>query len=391
MNRQPQPWIIVATREIHVRLTNRAFVVSTLITMLLIAGGAAFGVWQSSKESTHTIVVSDQSAEALVTSASKIAHTADDTVTIEVDRVSSDVAAKAAVDDGKADAWLYNGPSGWTLSSDDQVDLTVKTAVEQSVRMSVLDANAAAAGTSVQDLMKGADLKVDRLDGKQDNSGAIKLITFAFAILFFMAAMMFGIQIAQSVVEEKQSRLVEIIATAIPLRHLLSGKVVGNAVLALAQVVLYSATGLVALSFTDLSGLLPGLSWAVAWFIAFFAIGFLALACLYAVAGALASRNEDIQTTTAPMTYALMAVYLASFGLSGNALVIVSYVPIASVIAMPARLLAGDVAWWEPVLSLGITGLFAAGVIYVGERAYRHSLMQTGGKLSWRKALAPVG
>ena len=86
------------------------------------------------------------------------------------------------------------------------------------------------------------------------------------------------------------------------------------------------------------------------------------------------------------MTMALMAVYFASFGLSGTALTAVSFVPIVSVVAMPARVLAGGVPVWEPNVSLGVTAVFAAFVVLIGERAYRHSLLQSGGKLSWRAA-----
>jgi ABC-2 type transport system permease protein len=212
-------------------------------------------------------------------------------------------------------------------------------------------------------------------------------VTFAFALLFFMAAMMFGQQIAASVVEEKQSRLVEIIATAIPLRALLLGKVVGNGVIALAQVVLFAGVGLLAVSFTEWSALLPVLSTAVVWFVVFFAVGFFALACLFAVAGALASRTEDLQSTTSPLTTALMLVYFASFALTGTALKIASFVPIVSVVAMPGRVIAGDAAWWEPVLALLLMAGFSALTIIVGEKIYRRSLMQTRGRVSWKQAL----
>ena len=65
--------------------------------------------------------------------------------------------------------------------------------------------------------------------------------------------------LAGSVVEEKQSRLVEIIATAVPLRQLLAGKILGNTVLALAQMALFAGVGLVGLAFTDFASLLPAL------------------------------------------------------------------------------------------------------------------------------------
>ena len=121
-------------------------------------------------------------------------------------------------------------------------------------------------------------------------------VGFVFVFLFYFAALVFGMQLASSVIEEKQSRIVEIIAAAIPLRHLLAGKVLGNTALALIQLLVYLVVGLVGLSFTSYKSYVPA---AVrpdgAGSSAFFLAGFIALACLWAVAGSLASRTEDLQ------------------------------------------------------------------------------------------------
>ncbi|GGN00224.1 ABC transporter permease [Terrabacter tumescens] len=380
-------WAVVAAREIVVRLTNRAFLVSTLITLVFIAGFGAFSVWEGSRTTTYTVAVAGSDGRALVERAAVSARQDDDKVSVVATSVSGEPAARTLVDEGSADAWLHETGTGWTLTSADDADLALRTAVESALRSTALERNAAAAGTTVQALEQGTTLTTTRFDGQVGNSGFVKGATFAFALLFFMAAMMFGQQISASVVEEKQSRLVEILATAIPLRQLLAGKILGNSVIALGQVVLFAAVGLVAVSFTDLSTLLPSLSTAVVWFVLFFAVGFFALACLYAVAGALASRTEDLQSTTAPMTTILMAVYVASFGLSGKALEVASFVPIASVVSMPGRLLAGDAAWWEPVVALLLMAGFSAVTVVVGERIYRRSLMQSGGRVSWKQAL----
>ncbi|WP_374970723.1 ABC transporter permease [Terrabacter sp. BE26] len=380
-------WAVVAAREVVVRLTNRAFLVSTLITLLFIAGYGAFSVWQSGRTTTYTVAVTGADGTGLVERAATTAHRADDKVTVRATPAANEPAARALVDDGTADAWLHEGTAGWTLTSADDIDPALRTAVEEALRSTALERNATAAGTTVTALEKGTTLTTTRFDGETRDSGFVRGATFAFAILFFMAAMMFGQQIAASVVEEKQSRIVEIIATAIPLRQLLAGKVVGNSAIALAQVVVFSGVGLLAVSFTDSSTLLPSLSGAVVWFVLFFAVGFFALACLFAVAGALASRTEDLQSTTAPMTIVMMVVYIASFSLSGTALKIASFVPIASVVSMPGRILAGDAPWWEPALALVLMAGFSALTVAVGERIYRRSLLQTGGRVSWRQAL----
>lgn len=126
---------------------------------------------------------------------------------------------------------------------------------------------------------------------------------------------------------------------------------------------------------------------SLGWFVIFFAVGFVAVAALYAMAGALASRLEDLQGTTAPMSVVLMAVYLTTFGADGTLERVLSFVPVTSIVSMPVRVLAGDASWWEPVVSLVLLAVFAVGVVLVSERAYRRALLQTGGRVGWRQAL----
>lgn len=387
----PEPtrsaWRLVAVREIVVRLTNRAFLVSTLLTLVLIAGFGIYSVIQGSATTTHRVLVTSSAAASVVTLADELATGTSDLVRLKPVSVDADAAARQTLAREEADAYLHQSGDQWVLTTRDDPDPQLRQALAGAVSQSALAANAAAAGTTVEDLMRGATMATE-VDSEHGSTGFARGVGFAFALLFFMSAVMFGQMIASSVIEEKQSRLVEIIATAIPLRQLLAGKVIGNSAIAFAQLLLFTGVGLVAVSFSEYSDMLGALSGAVGWFIAFFAVGFVALACIFAVAGALASRVEDLQATTAPITTILMLVYFASLSLQGTAETIASYVPIASVISMPTRVLLGDAAWWEPAVALVVTVAFAAATVVLGEKLYRRSLMQTRGRLSWRQALA---
>src|SRR5699024_3906787 len=160
---------------------------------------------------------------------------------------------------------------------------------------------AVAAVSNVNELTAGS-LVVERLlDPEGGADEAVQLIAgFVFAFLFYLAAILFGYAIANSVVEEKQSRIVEIIAAAIPLRQLLVGMVVGATVLALGQLVLFVGIWLIGLTFTEYTSLLPAVAGAAVWYLLLFVIGFVALACRFAVAGALATRAEDVQYPSSP-------------------------------------------------------------------------------------------
>ena len=79
-------------------------------------------------------------------------------------------------------------------------------------------------------------------------------------------------------------------------------------------------------------------------------------------------------------------MFVGMFG-EGVVRVVASYVPVVSAISMPQRLLAGEAAWWEPILSLLVTVAFAAWTMVVGERLYRRSIMHTGRRLGVREAM----
>src|SRR5699024_6517528 len=107
---------------------------------------------------------------------------------------------------------------------------------------------------------------------------------------------------------EKQNRFVEILTAAIPVRQLLYGKVLGNCLLAFDQIVLYGVLALIAINFTDLTVDVAWLASASGWFVVFFAAWFMALAAIWAVLGAMASRSEDLQSSTAPVIGLLVAI-----------------------------------------------------------------------------------
>ncbi|WP_277213605.1 ABC transporter permease [Isoptericola croceus] len=382
-------WLLVAQREIVTRAMNKAFAIGLVVSLVVIAALAAFFTWQSSRVDTYTVAVAggDATAVASVTAAAELAQTEDAGTALELLEVADDDAARSALSGGEADVWLHPGDDGWVLAGEGHPDGTVSRLLGTAVEQQVLEANAEAAGTSVAELSAGAELTTEALDPEAMGEQALFFAGFALSFLFFAGAITSGSMIASSVVEEKQSRLVEIIATAVPLRQLLAGKILGSSVIAVGQNLLFAGVGLAAVAASPISIALPALSTSLIWFVVFFAVGFLALAALYAVAGALASRAEDLQYTSTPMTMLVMGVYFVTFTASGTFLTVLSYIPVANVVAMPVRILSGDVTWWEPVLSLAGLALFAVLALLVSERAFRGALMQTGGRISWRQAL----
>lgn len=384
MSRSTPAWLIVAKREVLAKVTNRTFLVGTLVTLALIVGLLAAQALLSQRTKTYDLAVT-QDGRAVATQVAEAASKKERTE-VKVHVLADDRAAKAAVRDETADAWLHSDGDGWVLTGRSEVPGPLLSLTRDVVRSQALSANAAAAGTTVSAIEKGSALETRQLIGDPDRSMLNDLLTLAMAFLFYVAVLMFGITLANSVVEEKQSRIVEIIVSAIPVRHLLAGKVLGNSLIALVQITLYVVVGLVGLSFTDLGRLLPAVTGPVLWFVLFFAVGFLAVACLYAVAGALASRTEDVQATSMPLTMLVMAIFFAGMFTSGQTQTVLSFVPPVSPVVMPARLLEGGVPLWQPLVSLALLLVFAALAVAAGERIYRRALLQTQGRVSLRQA-----
>ncbi len=378
-------WALVARREVVVKLTDRSFVLGTLVTLVLIAGFMGWQAWDSGRTTTYTVAATSAD-RAMADRLASDASTVDDTVAVDVEGVADDAAAKALVTGGDADAWLHRGDGGWVLTTDSEEKGALTAVAREVVRQAALEEQATELGTTVERLQAGSTVTTSLLTGDAERAGLAEGIAFAFAFLFYIATLTFGITLANSVVEEKQSRIVEIIATSIPVRQLLVGKIVGNSVLAISQMVLYSAVGLVGLSLTPYSSLVPAISGPVVWFLVFFVAGFVALAALWAVAGSLASRTEEVQSTSTPMTMLVLAVFFGSLFLDGTAKVVASYVPPFSAVLMPTRVLEGTAQWWEAIVALLLLLAAAGVVVRVAERLYRRSLLQTGGKLSMRQA-----
>jgi ABC-2 type transport system permease protein len=380
------PWMTVARREIVTKLTDRTFLLSTFGLVLILAAVLGVQAWMAGRTSEYAVVTSSSAAHQMAEQVETVAEESDDTLLVTLERATDDAAARAAVKDESADVWLRQGEDGWVLTGRDDVPEDLLASARTAIRDATLDANASAAGTSVDALTSGSEVSTTFLDKDADLAGVAKAVGFALALLFYLASFTFGLALANSVVEEKASRIGEIITTKIAVRQLLAGKVAGNLALAFAQMALFVAVGLVGLTFTDYDRFLPAVSGAVGWFVVFFVVGFGLLACLWAVAGALASRTEDVQTTSTPLTMLTMGVFFAALLTSGTTQVVLSYVPPFSAILMPMRVLGGSAAWWQALVALAILVATAALVVRVAARLYQRSLLQTQGRLSLRQA-----
>ncbi|ONI69929.1 sodium ABC transporter permease [Kribbella sp. ALI-6-A] len=381
--RLQHPWQLVALREISTKLRDKTFIGSTVFMLIVVMAAVIIPALLAGNDSPDKVAVLDDAGARVVQQADLV--NGDDS--LEVTRVADRAAAERAVTDGDVAVALLPADNGYVVLGDDEVDSGIGNSLREAAVSLGMFANAAKAGLTPEQLQAGTAVQEQLLNPGPLPEIVANFVNIGLALAFYMTALGFGMMIAQSVVQEKESRVVEILAAAIPIRALLWGKVVGNTVMALAQIVVIAAASLIGLLVTGQADILEVIAPVAGWFVVFFVLGFLALAGLWAVAGSLATRQEDLGSTTLPGQMILMVPFFFSVFAGGTAKTVASFVPIASSMAMPGRMLTEDVPLWQPLVAIALLLLATVLIIRLGARLYERTLLQTGRKLGYREAL----
>lgn len=351
---------IVAKREIVARFLSKSFIISTAITLgLLLAAmlllprmGDIFG--SDGKEQTIAVTAGAQSALAGQEG-------------LELEVLADDTAVREAVIKGDVTAGIVEDPSnpvGLKIYATDDSQTGLVRQLSQSPTLEILNPEAS-------------------------STGILYLIGISFGVVWMMAAITFGMSIANSVVEEKQTRIVEILLATVSSRALLTGKIVGNSIAALVQIALIVGTAFLGMAINGDRLPTMNLTAPILWFVVLFLVGFVMVASLYAAAAALVSRQEDLANVQQPIMWLVMLPYFAVIFFFNNptALQVMSYIPFSAPVAVPLRVFTGDMAVWEPFAALGVLILTTALVIWVAARIYENALLRTGKPVKWREAL----
>jgi ABC-2 type transport system permease protein len=233
----------------------------------------------------------------------------------------------------------------------------------------------------------------------QDQFVPSYILATVFVILMFMAIQVYGNWVAASVAEEKSSRVMELLISAATPRQLLFGKVLGNGAAGLTQyLVVLLAAGLGFLVqgrlSNDLLGstagaVIPGVTPSIlVWFGVFFVTGFIQYTILYAGAGSMVSRQEDVQQIAGPLTFLGLGGYLLSFlainVIDATWVRVLSFVPFVSAFFFPARIVLSSPAPWEYALSIALTLVGILGGLWVAARIYAAGVLLYGQRPTMR-------
>jgi ABC-2 type transport system permease protein len=377
--------MLVAGREIRVRGMSKSNIISLIVTVLIVGVLAALPtILGGGDDGAEKIGLAGDNAPAME---AQLDAMGDFDVTV-YDSVGE---AEQAVEDETIEAAVADG----SLYSRDGVASELQTQLDAAWQAASLQTNLADAGLSDEEIA-GA-LTVQPLDAVNIEEGGVTgpldyFTGLIISVIMFMMLMTPVQYIAMGVVEEKSSRIVEILLTSLKPWQLLGGKVIGLGVISLVNLVAMVAVGLgVAAATGMLSDLPPGTAAAAVSTIGWWLIAFALFGTLAGGVGSLVSRQEESGSVLTPLIMSLSlsyvgAIFLLNAPTSGFAQVL-SIVPPFSAIAMPTRMAIADVPAWEIALSGVLLAVAAAGALALGAQLYKRSVLYTGSRLKLSDAL----
>jgi ABC-2 type transport system permease protein len=376
---------LVAGREISARVRDKNFIISSVVIVLVLVGILGLQVALNSGDDTTRIgVVGSEAAlsEALEAQGEALG------IDVEVVDLDDESAGRAALEDGEVQGVLLGGAGEPELMVEQSADGPLLAVVQGAVsQLSVGEQLAEAGITGLQ----VPEVEVQALDPDADADGQRVVIAIVGVGVLYSLLILFGQFVAQGVVEEKSSRVVELLLATMRPWQLLAGKILGLGVLGLAQIVVIAALGVggaLAFDLVDIPGELVGTAVSV---VAWFVLGYAFYAAIFAVAASLVSRQEDLGTVLTPTTLVLLGGFIvglqAAADPGGTLAMVTSYVPGLSPLVMPVRQAAGEVTAWEVGLAVALMLVAIALVVRLGGRVYAGALLSTGGRTRIREAM----
>ncbi|WP_329058237.1 ABC transporter permease [Amycolatopsis sp. NBC_01480] len=387
---------LVASREIGTRVKSKAYRISTLIMLILIvAVTVVFKLigGSSGPDATVGFVPAAAPLAAPVTATAKSIGK-----NVATEQVPDQQAGVAKLNDGSIDALLVQDAQRVHVQVKKTLDPTLKNvlnvvagqiALGEQIRGLGGDpakVGAAVAGASIDELPP--------LQQPYNYDGQQLILGIIAGILIYLSLMLNGQSVAQGVVEEKTSRVVELLLSTIKPWQLMAGKVLGIGTVGLIQMLAIGVVGLAAgLGLGVLTISVSAAIGTVVWLIVWYLLGFFMYSIVFAALGALVSRQEDVGGATMPALMLVIVGYVVGISVlpsdpSNSFAEVLSVIPVFAPTLMPMRLAMGGVPVWEAVLSVGLVVLLIPALIWLAARIYRNAVMRTGAKVKLRDALS---
>lgn len=387
---------LVAERDLRERLRTRAYRISAALTVALVVAAVVVPrlLGDGDERPRYGVAVVGAASAPVREAVARVAAGAGAEVRLV------DVADVAAAEDRlsaeEVDLAVVPGDAVVTREPVELGDPSTRARLVAGVAEAVgLQASLEAAGLSPEraaEAVARAPLAVRSLEPGRADEGARRSAAFVGSLLLYTFLALYGTWVLYGVAEEKSTRVAEVLLSALRPTQLLAGKVIGVGLAALAQGVLVLAAVVVAAAASG-SDLLDAVSVAdLASVLGWFLLGYALYSVVYAAAGSLVSRQEDVQNVATPPSLPLLVGYLvavqAAFGGGDGPLVrAASLFPATAPIVMPVRTTVADVPAWEVALAVVLTLGAIVALVRVAGAVYARALLRTGRRTRWREAL----
>jgi ABC-2 type transport system permease protein len=392
-------WLI-ARREYLERVRTKAFVISTILIPILLGGGFAASVIKVSqtKSVAHIAVVSadHQLALDLQDELSTGKHTK-----MTVDVMNAGPSTRKTLDDelasGDLNAYLWITPAStpegrpsFSFSPGSKQDIVTRDAMEEALRTVLIREQLNHRGMVARDVK--ALLEPITLDSSQEGKHESGLSAYigvvVMFLLMYMVVMLYGMNVARSIIEEKSSRVFEVLLATITPEQMLAGKILGVGAVGLTQILIWLTTAVVLTSSSlaaalTSSGAKISLSpMQVIFFVLYFISGYLLYSSIAAALGAMVNSEQELQQLNMFLVMPLAACMFALTPVLTNPdstfARVISLIPFCSPLIMYLRISMGKPGAWEIALSFALMGATIYGVLWVASRIYRVGVLMYG-------------
>lgn len=381
-------WLI-ARRELRERFRSRAFRVGTAVQIFIVLIVVVIGALSGGDDGPTTYKLGATGAQSAPLAAAAKARAPAFSARVDVRSYPDPAAATQAVRDSDVDAALVGARLIVRGGSDTPLAGIVEAGAQRLESLEALS-KAGVPPAAATRALSPPPLPVAQVSASGDENGVV--IAFIGTLLLYIAILSYGLVVATGVVEEKSSRVVELILAAVRPRQLLAGKILGIGALGLATLAVIGTVGLAGAALSGQIELPSTTVGTILLIILWFALGYALYACAFATAGALVSRQEDVQSVTAPIMIVIIGGYVASIQVSSHPhstlAEILTFVPPIAPMVVPARAAQDALPTWELLVSIALMLIAIAGVIALAAFVYERAVLRIGAPVKLRQVLS---
>lgn len=385
-------WLVVR-RELVEKMRSRAFwIMNGVLVLLLVAAAVLPVLLGDDGPDTVTVAAVGDDALAIAQLAASSTEGSEDLV-LEVQQVADRETAELAVRDDDVDLAMIGADEVIGL---DHPDGRGPALLENARQVTLLDGALADAGVDAgtrSSLLSPAPLTRTALDGNDDEgpSGAATATGLTAVFVLYGLLIFYGQQIAQGIVQEKQSRVIEVLLATVEPVQLLGGKLLGLGLLGLIQVAALSGVGYLALALSGRDTIPAEAVPTLLVTIGFFVLGYALYATIFALAAAVVAKMEDLQTAmTVPILMLVGSFFLAQFALAepdGTVAMVAGLLPPSAPIVQPLRVAVGTADLTTSLIAIAGVVATTAVLVPIAARVHAGAALMTRQRISVGDAL----